>query len=613
VAGIMITNVADTQRDLKMVSDGSDGAIVTWEDRRGGAWYDVYVQRVNFLGAVQWAANGVAVATGATEQDNPVLVSDGTGGAIIAFEVGAGSTNIAAQHIDAAGFPVWAINGITIVGLPDVQDFPRIASDGMGGAIIAWRDFRDGLQYDVYAQRVAGNGAIWWEWDGVRLTSSSGDDETVEICADGAGGIFATWVNDNSDIRAQHVNVDGITQWGSTGIEILGKTGTQWPYEIETDGSGSAVISFYDSSAPIQRAYAQRIDGRHGYWGRPEPDIYSVTDAPGDQGGFARVSWHASQRDVLNQQTITHYSIWRATEAVPGLAPGGGDVVIGAAAVGPDFSGVAYRPDNNAAGEFFWEWVGNQDALYASGYSFNAPTTADSVAGDPAEHYFQIVAHTFNQFYFWPSEPDSGHSVDNLAPAAPLTLTATRAGGDDVLLEWSPGAMEIDLSDYAVYRKTAAGVSPEPLFFLSDTPDTTQIDSTAAETSAFWYIVTARDIHGNQSDPSNEAMVDGSATGVGDRTPPLSALQVLPNAPNPFSKSTTIRFGLPNAADVRIDVYDVAGRRVWSEQRSGMDEGWHQVIFDGRGLNGRALSSGVYFYRVSAGGLNKTRKLVIGR
>jgi flagellar hook assembly protein FlgD len=69
---------------------------------------------------------------------------------------------------------------------------------------------------------------------------------------------------------------------------------------------------------------------------------------------------------------------------------------------------------------------------------------------------------------------------------------------------------------------------------------------------------------------------------------------------------------MPANGDVTLEVYDVAGRRVRSEQRS-LAAGWQAVTFDGRDGNGRALPSGVYFYRVSAAGQTRTAKMVIQR
>jgi serine protease AprX len=129
--------------------------------------------------------------------------------------------------------------------------------------------------------------------------------------------------------------------------------------------------------------------------------------------------------------------------------------------------------------------------------------------------------------------------------------------------------------------------------------------------SVLYYIVTAHDVHANQSAPSNEASV-GATTGVGN-APSITALALLGNMPNPFTASTTLRVGLPKASEVEIEVFDVAGRRVRSDRTATLAAGWREISFDARDTAGQALPSGVYFYRVKAAGETITRKMVIAR
>jgi flagellar hook assembly protein FlgD len=103
-----------------------------------------------------------------------------------------------------------------------------------------------------------------------------------------------------------------------------------------------------------------------------------------------------------------------------------------------------------------------------------------------------------------------------------------------------------------------------------------------------------------------------TVSGVGD-TPALNGLTVLHNSPNPFTHGTSFSYGLPAPADVHIEVYDAAGRRVYAESIPGVGAGWHNVRFEGIQRNGRVLPSGVYFYRVQALGNAVTRKMVIVR
>ncbi|MDI6808208.1 MAG: hypothetical protein QME66_04385 [Candidatus Eisenbacteria bacterium] len=77
-----ICTASGGQTDPKIIGDGAGGAIITWYDNRSGS-YDIYAQRINASGIVQWTANGVVICTAATYQFNPTIASDGSGGAII--------------------------------------------------------------------------------------------------------------------------------------------------------------------------------------------------------------------------------------------------------------------------------------------------------------------------------------------------------------------------------------------------------------------------------------------------------------------------------------------------------------------------------------------------
>jgi hypothetical protein len=99
-------------------------------------------------------------------------------------------------------------------------------------------------------------------------------------------------------------------------------------------------------------------------------------------------------------------------------------------------------------------------------------------------------------------------------------------------------------------------------------------------------------------------------TGIGDDGPGTFALH--PCAPNPFNPITTIRYDVPQGgARVAIVVYDVAGRRIRTLVDGVQPAGKLSVVWDGRNQAGQGVASGVYFYRMSAGGFVQTRKMVL--
>jgi len=81
--------------------------------------------------------------------------------------------------------------------------------------------------------------------------------------------------------------------------------------------------------------------------------------------------------------------------------------------------------------------------------------------------------------------------------------------------------------------------------------------------------------------------------------------------PNPFNPNTNLRYALPRAGEVLVTIHDLQGRLVRTLVRGAQDAGEHQVIWDGRGDDGRAVPSGPYLGRVSGGGQVRSVKLAL--
>lgn len=148
-----------------MVSDGVGGAIVAWEDGRSNLFsgLDVYAQRILGTGTVAagWAADGTPLTTLDGTQQRLTLVRDGRGGAIVTWEdgrEGPGNVDLYVTHITADGAIDWPQTGTSICNAAGSQLGPAIAEDGAGGAVVAWTDGRV-MDSDVYAIQVRGPGA----------------------------------------------------------------------------------------------------------------------------------------------------------------------------------------------------------------------------------------------------------------------------------------------------------------------------------------------------------------------------------------------------------------------------------------------------------------------
>ena len=83
------------------------------------------------------------------------------------------------------------------------------------------------------------------------------------------------------------------------------------------------------------------------------------------------------------------------------------------------------------------------------------------------------------------------------------------------------------------------------------------------------------------------------------------------NYPNPFNPVTTLRYDLPEQANVNIIIYDLLGREVRTLVNTTQDAGFKSVIWDATNNQGNPVSAGVYLYQIQAGEFVQTKKMVL--
>ena len=137
-------------------------------------------------------------------------------------------------------------------------------------------------------------------------------------------------------------------------------------------------------------------------------------------------------------------------------------------------------------------------------YSTVVPTLEDSTESGTVWSVYFVSAIGDNPVDHFDSPVDSGYSIDNLAPAPPPSLMAATAGSD-VALDWGT-ATETDFDFFWVYRDVAPGFIPDISKRIGSTSDTSFLDVSVPPQQPY-YLVTAVDFSGNESDPSNEATV----------------------------------------------------------------------------------------------------------
>lgn len=205
----------------------------------------------------------------------------------------------------------------------------------------------------------------------------------------------------------------------------------------------------------------------------------------------------------------------------------------------------------------------------------------------------------------------------NLAiPAYPLTSVMGVIGGD---LGGYPNGRRLeddvtDISLRAVAGVLVPGYNVYPNNALGDGVD----QNDTAFLTAFPYVGTphqgyAADAH-NVVTPLRAGAKHTAAVKPAPQSAPAAALAksgLLGNAPNPFAANTSVRFSLAAATPVKLEVFDIAGRKIATLADGPMAAGAHAVTWAGTDASGAKVASGLYFSRLTADGRTEQRAMMI--
>ena len=297
--GVALCSANDNQDNLAIIGDAVGGAIVSWIDRRSGA-PKVYVQKVDPNGASLWILDGVQVCAESVDERPTRVVSDGAGGAIVVWtDPRSGILRVYARRVDANGTPMWATNGVQLGGATQQQD-PTAVTDGLGGAIVAWID-----SSDVFAQRVDPSGALQWGLNGLPVCDQGSQQLEPVAAPDGTSGAVICWRDARSGLflYAQRLDAAGSELWANNGVPVCDDPASPYDASIVPDGSGGAIVVWEDDRGPTN-VYAERV-GHDGTVGPGEtsawiPDGTPVTTRAGvqqnpsavpDGEGGALIAW----------------------------------------------------------------------------------------------------------------------------------------------------------------------------------------------------------------------------------------------------------------------------------------------------------------------------------
>lgn len=181
-----------------IATDDAGGVVAVWVDGRA-VDPGVYTMRVRDVGTRAWVADVPMTLLPVVGNPVPRIVPDGAGGAITSWaDYRTAAIDIYAQRVDSTGSVQWPTNGVVVVDTTGTQAFHAMTPDGPGGAIVVWRDSR-GDDDDVYAQRLDSSGMRQWGSQGIPVCTEAGGQGMIAAAAPGTGsGAIAVWWDNRS-------------------------------------------------------------------------------------------------------------------------------------------------------------------------------------------------------------------------------------------------------------------------------------------------------------------------------------------------------------------------------------------------------------------------------
>lgn len=375
-----------------------------------------------------------------------------------------------------------------------------------------------------------------------------------DIAVDGFGNVYVPTGNGGNVYR---FTTNGLL----LNVLNLGPGATSVPSAVGVDPAGSVYIA--EGATTRVRKFVT------------SPSIAFAKDVPADEGGRVTLRIRPASADSPNSGvSVLGYDVYLLSQALSAPAGPGEGTKLNAHLV---------------------------PATGAASYSVDVATLDDATATALRHGMFMVRAWT-GPYSYYDSELHPAMSVDNLAPPVPAPFVVRFAGGN-AHLHWDVSPAP-DFDTFRLYRGFDPAFVPGPASLLTATSDTGYVDPAQP---GFTYKLSAVDEHGNES----LFAVVGPSGVVGVPAEPALAFGLEPVWPNPVAagRPLTVRFTLARAGAARLELVDVAGRRMASRDVDGLGAGAHAVDLAAAGA--RAAQAGVYFLRLTQGAETAVRRVVV--
>ena len=561
--------------DAACTSPTSPCFAVAYQDTRNAT--DVFGTMIQGNGTVL-DPGGLQISAGAntptTVQAAPALAYDGTNFLSVWTDSRSGVGDVYGARMSPARVLQDAA-GILVSTSSNQQQNASLAYDGTN-YLVVWQDLRAGVTRDIYGTRVTPTGVVL---DAAGITiNAAANDQTVPVVAYDGTNYLVVWqdarVASNIDIFGQRVSTGG-SLVGSE-ISISGaQTGNQISPAVATDKTNSLVVwSDGRAGAGATDIYGARVTAAGAVL---EPTGIPINTQAGVQASPAVAFDGTSQYLVVWQDVATGAIRGAEVDMTGNPTPAAGFTISSAAALSPGAPAVAC---DGASHLVVWQ---DSRAANFDIYGRQVVKGATSPVGSS-------------------DTPISTAANSQVAPAIAFD-------GTDLFAVWQDARSGTSQDIYGA-RINTSGVVVDGAG-LEIATDVTDERRPRIASDASQHLIVAYDrFDGGPGLGSPRARARTISTVVLDvpGDDPFAFTLGLPN-PNPSTRRVSFEFTLADQYRVRLEVFDMQGRRVWGiEQVAG--PGVHTVPWDGGNDAGVLVGPGIYFARLEGAGQFMTRKLV---
>ena len=422
--------------------------------RSGGVWTQQGAKLVG-TGAVGAARQGFSVSLSA--DGNTAIVGGCTD-----------NSSAGAAWVFTRSGGVWAQQGTKLVGTGAVgvaeQGFSvSLSADGNtaivggytdnGGAGAAWVFTRSGGVWTQQGTKLVGTGAVGAADQGFQsLFPPTGIRQSL-------GGVLTTVLQVRHGYSRGAVEC-GLSRGRNAWAPVL------WVRHVKADQSLFPPTAIWQSWVDMVTTVVQV---RRGCILTRNRVLRQSRTFPSIKVGSSR-TWDKSRGDEPPSTLVTEYWVWRGIRI--GSAPGGATALSR-----KDYVGTHPHEGNILlGGDIYWQYMTSLPSHGLAHYSYACPTLADSTSEGIPWRYVFITAATSNPEIYWDSPPDSGYSVDNIAPRAPANAVLASLPDGRIRLSWSHDRTDPDVGHYAVYRSASGGFPIADSTRLQTTTDSTIVD-----------------------------------------------------------------------------------------------------------------------------------------